>query len=67
MTWGIQDFVDDKGESNGKYTSLSSFPTRTTEPPTQRCLTSKAFEDQLLADAVKNSEAWWGEQMDKSM
>jgi predicted secreted acid phosphatase len=20
MTWGIQDFVDDKGESNGKYT-----------------------------------------------
>jgi hypothetical protein len=26
MTWGIQDFVDDKGESNGKYTISIQFP-----------------------------------------
>jgi hypothetical protein len=69
MTWGIQDFVDDKGESNGKYTISIQFPneeygTKNTETFLNKI---KSMEEQLLNDAVKNSEMWWGEHMDKSI
>ena len=27
----------------------------------------KAFEEQVLDDAVKNSELWWGEEMERGI
>jgi hypothetical protein len=65
MTWGIADFVDEKGESDGKYSISLNFPNdeyRT--PATDEFLSKlKDFEQQVLNDAVKNSELWWGESM----
>lgn len=65
MTWGISDFIDDAGNSDGKYSISLNFPNdeyRT--PATDEFLVKlKAFEQQILQDAVANSETWWGESM----
>jgi hypothetical protein len=65
MTWGIADFVDEKGESDGKFSISLNFPGEEyTTPSTDAFLQKiKDFEIQLLNDAVKNSELWFGEQM----
>ena len=66
MTWGISDFVDEKtGESDGKYTLSLNFPNEDYSNPATRDFLEKlkAFETQLLKDAAKNSEAWFGEEM----
>lgn len=66
MTWGISDFVDEKtGESDGKYTLSLNFPNEDYSNPATRDFLEKlkAFEAQLLKDAAKNSEAWFGEEM----
>jgi hypothetical protein len=65
MTWGISDFVDEKGESDGKFSISLNFPndeykTAGTDAFLQKL---KDFEKQILEDAVKNSELWWGEPM----
>jgi len=65
MTWGIGDFVDEKtGESDGKYSMSLNFPnTDYANASTNQLLEKvKAFETQILNDAVKNSEAWFGEE-----
>jgi hypothetical protein len=65
MTWGISDFIDDAGNSDGKYSISLNFPNdeyRT--PATDEFLVKlKAFEQQILQDAVVNSDTWWGESM----
>ena len=64
MTWGISDYTDEKGESDGKYTMSLQFP-RDTEstPETEEALSKlKEFEQKLLADGVVNSKAWFGKQ-----
>ena len=60
MTWGISDFVDDKGESDGKYSISLNFPNEEYKTaPTDAFLKKlKEFENQILDDAVKNSELW---------
>jgi hypothetical protein len=66
MTWGIADFVDEKtGESDGKYSMSLNFPNKDYSTPATTDLLDKmkAFEDQILNDAVANSEAWFGEEM----
>jgi hypothetical protein len=66
MTWGISDFVDEKtGESDGKYTLSLNFPNEDYSNPATRDFLEKlkVFEAQLLKDAAKNSEAWFGEEM----
>jgi len=69
MTWGISDFVDDKGESDGKYSISLNFPNdeyRT--PATDEFLEKlKQFENQILDDAVQNAESWWGEAMSREV
>ena len=70
MTWGVSDFLDEKtGESDGKYSISLNFPNedfRTTQ--TDEFLDKlKSFENQILEDAVKNSELWWGEEMTKEI
>ena len=65
MTWGISDFIDDAGNSDGKYSISLNFPNDEYHTPaTDEFLAKlKAFEHQILQDAVANSETWWGESM----
>jgi hypothetical protein len=69
MTWGVSDFVDDKGESDGKFSISLAFPNEEyANPATNECLQKiKDFENQILDDAVKNSELWWGETMSREV
>lgn len=61
MCWGISDFTDEKtGESDGKYNISLQFP-RDSTPESEKAIQKlKEFENQLIEDAVKNSEAWFG-------
>ena len=69
MSWGINDWVDDKGDSDGKFSISLNFP----NPEYSNAKTDlfleklKAFENQILDDAVKNSELWWGEDMSREV
>lgn len=65
MTWGISDFVDGEGVSDGKYSISLNFPNEEyRSAASDDFLTKlKTFEQQILQDAVSNSELWWGEHM----
>ena len=69
MTWGIADFIDEKGESDGKYSISLNFPNEEYKTPaTSEFLKKiKDFENQILDDAVKNSELWWGDEMSREV
>jgi len=69
MTWGISDYVDEKGESDGKYTMSLNFPNdQYKKPATDEFLQKiKDFENQVLDDAVKNSELWFGDTMTRDV
>lgn len=69
MTWGIADFVDDKGESDGKFSISLNFPNEEYATPATTAFLEKlkAFENQILDDAVANSELWWGETMSREL
>jgi hypothetical protein len=61
-TWGISDFVDEKGDADGKFKMSLRFPNTDYETPTTREFLEKlkAFESQIIDAAVKNSELWFG-------
>lgn len=69
ITWGISDFCDDQGNSDGKYAMSLSFPNDEYKTPESDEFLSKckAFENQILDDAVVNSEVWWGEKMSREL
>ena len=69
MTWGIADFVDEKGESDGKFSISLNFPNEEYATPATTGFLDKlkAFENQVLDDAVANSELWWGESMSREL
>ena len=72
MTWGISDFVDEKtGESDGKYSMSLVFPNEDNKTPDSSTSTFlkklKDFEEQILKDAVKNSDAWFGEELSREV
>ena len=70
MTWGITDFVDEKtGESDGKYTLSLNFPNEeyATAGSNKFLQKLKDFENQIIDDAVANSELWWGESMSREI
>ena len=70
MTWGLSDYVDEKtGESDGKFSMSLVFPNGDyTTPTTDNFLAKlKAFENQILDDAVKYSDAWFGEELSKEV
>ena len=69
MTWGISDFVDEKGESDGKFSMSLNFPNDDYSTPvtTEFLAKLRKFENQILDDAVKNSEAWFGEEMSREV
>jgi hypothetical protein len=70
MTWGIADFVDEKtGESDGKFSMSLNFPNSDySTPAAEEFLTKlKNFDKQIIDDAVKNSEAWFGEELSREI
>lgn len=70
MTWGISDFVDSAtGESDGKYTLSLNFPNdEYATAATNKFLEKlKAFENQIIDDAVAHSEVWWGQEMSREI
>jgi len=69
-TWGIGDWTDEKtGESNGKFNLSINFPSPDYKTPatTETLEKLEAFQNQVLDDAVKNSEVWWGEPMSREV
>jgi hypothetical protein len=69
MTWGISDYVDDKDGPNGKFSMAINFPSTEYSTPQLDSFLDKVkeFENQLLDDAVKNSELWFGETMSREV
>lgn len=70
MTWGISDFVDEKtGESDGKFSMSLVFPSEDYTTPASSVFLAKlkAFENQILDDAVKYSDAWFGEDLSREV
>ena len=69
MTWGINDFTDDNGNSDGKYKIAFTFPDDGYKTPeTDEYLEKlKDFQEYIIELAVKNSELWWGEPMSKEI
>ena len=69
MTWGISDFVDEKGESDGKFSISLNFPNSDYQSPATDLFLQKLkdFENQVLDDAVKNSELWFGETLGREV
>jgi len=70
MTWGISDFVDEKtGESDGKFSMSLNFPNADYSTPAAEEFLAKLkdFDKQIIDDAVKNSEAWFGEELSREI
>lgn len=69
LTWGINDFVDENGESDGKFQISLQFPnSEYANAQTDEFLRKfKDFENQVIDDAVRNSDNWWGEEMDRGI
>jgi hypothetical protein len=69
MTWGISDFTDANGDSDGKFSISLNFPNDEyrTEQTDLFLQKMKDFENQILDDAVKMAETWWGEPMSREI
>lgn len=70
MTWGISDFVDEKtGESDGKYQISLNFPNSEYANAETDLFLKKLteFQNQIVEDAVKNSELWFGKKTSKEI
>ena len=70
MTWCISDFVDEKtGESDGKYSMSLVFPNDDYKTAASSTFLDrlKAFENQILDDAVRYSDAWFGEELSREV
>jgi hypothetical protein len=69
MTWGISDYVDEQGVSDGRFTMTLNFPSDGYETAecTEFLNRLKSFEDKVLDDAVKHSELWFGEEMSREV
>jgi hypothetical protein len=69
MTWGISDFSNDDGSSDGKFKLSLNFPnpeykTADTELFLEKIL---AFQAQVVDDAVTNSELWFSKKKSKEL
>ena len=66
MTWGIADYVNDMGESDGKFSMSLNFPNNDYKTPGTDEFLKKLtdFENQIIDDAVKHSDAWFGEELE---
>jgi hypothetical protein len=69
MTWGIADFCDEQGHSDGKYKMSLNFPnpeykTKSSEDFLERMI---KFQERIIEDAVENSELWFGKKKSKEL
>ena len=69
MTWGIADFANDDGTSDGKFKISLNFPnpeykTKDTDTFLQKMID---FQSQVVDDAVANSELWFGKKKSKEL
>lgn len=69
MTWGCNDFTDANGDSDGKFNIALQFPNEDERTPETDLFLQKLkdFENQILDDAVKMSDSWWGESMSREI
>jgi len=69
MTWGIADYVNEHGESDGKFSITLNFPNEeySTDATNEFLRKMKDFESKILDAAVENSEQWWGEKMSREI
>jgi len=69
MTWGIADYVNEHGESDGKFSITLNFPNEeySNEATSEFLKKMKDFESKILDAAVENSEQWWGEKMSREI
>jgi len=69
MTWGIADYVNEHGESDGKFSITLNFPNEeySTDATKEFLQKMKDFESKILDAAVENSEQWWGEKMSREI
>lgn len=68
--WGITDYTDQAtGESDGKYSAKLHFSGKPGASETSKSALEKlrAFEEQVLQDAVANSEAWFGKKQSREI
>jgi len=68
MTWGIADYDDGTG-GDGKFNMTLNFPTEEYRKSSTDAFLEKVqnFENEILDQAVKNSELWWGEEMSREV
>jgi hypothetical protein len=69
MTWGCTDFTDANGDSDGKFNISLNFPNdnEATDQTNMFLQKMKNFENQILDDAVKMSDTWWGKSMSREI
>ena len=66
--WGIEDFTDrETGESDGKFKIKLHFRDDNSEESREALKKLQAFEDQIINDAVSNSEAWFGKKLSREL
>ena len=68
MTWGISDYDDGSG-GDGRFNMTLNFPTEDYRKPSTDLFLEKviAFENQIIDQAVKNSELWFGDDMSREV
>ena len=70
MTWGVSDYTDEKtGESDGKFTMSLNFPNADYSNKQSETFLEKLkeFEDHIIDDAVKHTEAWFGKERSREV
>ena len=68
-TWGCSDFMNEDGTNDGKFSVQLNLPNKDYETKATKMFLEKmkAFEEKIIDDAVKNSEEWWGEEMERGI
>jgi hypothetical protein len=69
MTWGIADFANDDGTSDGKFKISLNFPNEEYKTDATDGFLKKLteFQSQIIDDAVTNSELWFGKKKSKEL
>ena len=66
--WGIEDFTDrETGESDGKFKIKLHFRDDNSDESKEALRKLQAFENQIINDAVANSEAWFGKKLSREL
>jgi len=69
MTWGISDFANDDGTSDGKFKISLNFPNPEYKTESTDAFLKKIseFQSNIIDDAVANSELWFGKKKSKEL